>query len=277
MILSVVIVNWNSRELTMKCLESAFKISDTGKIKPEIIVIDNGSTDDSAQKIKEKFPGVFLIENTKNEGYAVAANQGMKISEGKYVLLLGNDTELCENSLLNCVRFLDENPGTGAVGAALLYPDGNIQKGNCKKFPALKNAFFTYLSFNRFNRDYDMADFDYQENKRIDQIATTFLMIRNEILQKISYFGVQYKILYNDVDLCKKIYNCGYNIYFIHNANACHQGSHSTKKADFKIRWIMYTDILKYYTNNFGLSAYLLFPVLLIRFLLVTLFKKYPV
>ena len=274
-ILSIVIVNWNSRKDTLDCLHSIFNIPDYRNIKtkPEIILIDNNSVDGSVEEIKEKFPDIILIKNKTNAGYAPAANEGMKIAKGKYVLLLGNDTELTDGSLVNCINFLENNSQAGAVGAKLLFPDGRLQ-GNCKKFPTLKNAFYTYLSLDRLNRVYDMASFKYDEQLKVDQIATTFLMIRNEILQRINFFDTQYKILYNDVDLCKKIYNEGYEIYFIPDAVVYHHGSHSTQKAGFELRKIMYMDIFWYYKNNFGFRAYFLLPVLFIRFLIVLIANK---
>ena len=274
-ILSIVLVNWNSRKETLDCLHSIFNIPDYHSIKTklEIILTDNNSADGSVAEIKEKFSEIIIIENKTNAGYATAANQGMKIAKGKYVLLLGNDTELSEGSLVNCISFLDNNSNAGAVGAKLLFPDGRLQ-GNCKKFPTLKNAFYTYLSLDRLNRDYEMASFKYDEQLKVDQIATTFLMIRNEILRKINFFDTQYKILYNDVDLCKKIYNAGYEIYFIPDAVVYHHGSLSTQKAGFEVRKIMYSDIFRYYKNNFGFKAYFLLPVLFIRFLIVLIANK---
>ena len=273
MILSIVIVNWNSKDLTIKCLDSIFNIPDFKNIKCEIILVDNFSSDNSIETVSEKYPQVKILKNNSNPGYAPAANQGMEIAVGKYILLLGNDTELLEGSLVNCIKFLDNNTKTGAVGAKLMYPDGKLQ-GNCKKFPTLKNAFFTYLSLNRFNRDYDMTSFNYDELMKVDQIATTFLMIRNEILKKINYFNTDYKLLYNDVDLCRKIYYSGYEIFFLPDAQVYHSGSHSTKKAGFKIRKIMYTDILRYFKNNFGIKAYTIVPILFIRLIFVSFFRK---
>jgi hypothetical protein len=271
-ILSIVIVNWNSRKETLKCLNSIHNISDYRILQnnSEIILVDNYSSDGSVIEIKQKYPDIILVENKINEGYAKAANQGMEITKGKYVLLLGNDTELKDGSLENCINFLDKNNQTGAVGAKLFFPDGGLQ-GNCKRFPTLKNAFYTYLSLDRLNQDYDMASFKYDEQLKVDQIATTFLMIRRNVLKLVNYFDSQYKILYNDVDLCKKIYNAGYNIYFLPEAVAFHHGSHSTRKAGFKVRKIMYEDIFRYYKNNFGFRAYFLLPVLIIRLLIVSI------
>ena len=291
-VLSIVIVTWNSKQMTLDCLKSIYAISDfrgdlslqvelngsrrcdeAFNLLIEVILIDNNSNDNTLQEIKNIFPEVILISNEENIGYAAACNRGMKIAKGKYVLLLGNDTILKDYSLKNCIEFLEKNENCGAVGCKLIYPDGRLQ-GNCKKFPTLKNAFFTYSSLDKLNYDYDMQWFKYNETIEVDQIATTFLMIRNDVLKIINYFDEQYKILYNDVDLCKKIWNSGYKIFFLNTSEIVHYGSHSTTKANHKIRKIMYEDILKYYKNNFGFKAKSLLPVLKTRFIFVSLFKK---
>lgn len=273
-ILSIVIVNWNSVNLTEACIQSVYDselyLENPGKV--ETILIDNGSKEDYKLRFEKKFPGIIIIRNKENLGYAIACNQGMKIAQGKYVLLLGNDTVLSDKALSVCVDFLEKNSECGAVGCRLIFPDGVLQ-GNCKKFPTLKNAFYTYSFLNRFNFDYDMLWFAYDKTIEVDQIATTFLMIRNVMLKKIGYFDEQYRILYNDVDLCKKIWDSGYKIFFIHTAEVVHVGSHSTKKAGFKIRKLMYADIFRYYKNVFGLRAFFLFPVLTLRLLFVSIFK----
>jgi GT2 family glycosyltransferase len=273
-ILSIVIVNWNAKQLTFNCIESIYndKFCLINPNCTEIILIDNNSSDNSVQELSKVFPSVNILSNKQNLGYAVACNQGMQIAKGKYVLLLGNDTVLKNETIEKCINFLEANTDCGAVGCRLVYPNGRLQ-GNCKKFPKLKNAFYTYLSLNRLNYDYDMIWFDYNKTIEVDQIATTFLMIRNDILKKIGYFDESYKILYNDVDLCKKIWSRGKKISFLHTTEIVHHGSHSTKRADYKIRKIMYNDILRYYKNNFGFKANLLIPILYFRLLLVSVFK----
>ena len=273
-LLSIVIVTWNTRELTLSCLKSVFDISDYNILqgKLEVIVIDNASRDGTASAVRKGFPEVDIILNDSNSGYAPACNQGMKASKGKYVLLLGSDTVLQDNSLISCIDFLENNPGAGAAACRLIYPDGRPQ-GNCKKFPTMANAVFTYTSLDFLNKDYDMAWFNYDKVMEVDQVATTFLMVRKKILDAIGYFDEQYRILYNDVDLCKRIWKTGSRIYFIPDAEVIHEGSHSTKKAGADVRKIMYKDIYRYYKNNFGFIAVILIPILFIRFIIVSMFR----
>lgn len=273
-LLTIVIVTWKTKELTLKCLESIHSIKDYDELKDrlEIIVVDNASNDGTADAIREKFDDVEVIVNAENFGYAIACNQGMTKADGEFVLLLGSDTVLTDGSLIKCLEFLDSNPKCGAVGCKLVYPDGRLQ-GNCKKFPTLMNGVFTYLSLDRLNKDYDMAWFNYDETIRVDQIATTFLMVRRRVLEEIEYFDEKYRILYNDVDLCKRIYGTGCEIWFMHNATVIHEGSYSTNKAPAKVRKIMYEDVYRYYKNTFGFLAVILIPILFVRFILVSIFK----
>jgi len=274
MLLSIVIANWNTRELIIDCLNSIYSIDDYTilKGKLEVIVIDNGSKDGSVEAIKKQFQSVVLIENKNNVGYAPACNQGMRIAKGKYVLLLGSDTMLTNGSLLISFVKLETENELGAVGCKLIYPDGRLQ-GNLKKFPTLKNAFFTYLSLDKLNYDYDMLWFDYDKEIYVDQVATTYLMIRRNILEQINYFDESYRILYNDVDLCKKIWDTGKKIKFTPEAVVIHHGSYSTNKARFKVRRIMYEDIFRYFYRNYGVAAIFLIPVLFVRLMIVSFLK----
>jgi hypothetical protein len=270
-ILSVIIVTWNTKKLVEECIDSIFALPEYSD-SFEIILIDNGSTDGTDKLISEKYKEVVYLRNDDNAGYAPAVNQGIKIAKGKYVLLLGSDTVLKPNSLKRCLDFLDGNSNAGAVGCKLVFPDGSPQ-GNCKKFPALKNGFYTYLSFDRMNYDYDMLWFKYDKTIKVDQIATTFLMIRSNLIKKLNGFDERYKIMYNDVDLCNRIWQESKEIYFLHDAEVIHHGSYSTKKAKYKVRRIMYDDIYRYYKLNFGNKAILLLPVLNLRLLLTVMFK----
>ncbi len=272
MTISIVIANWNTKELIKQCIESIFDTTPQNEISYEVIVIDNASTDGSAEYLKSISGQIVLLENNTNLGYAKACNQGMRIAKGKYVLLLGSDTIMQTGTLKECVIFLDENPKAGAVACKLLNPDGSIQN-SLKRFPKLKNAFYAYLSFDKMNSDYDMAEFKYDITCEAEQAAATFLMIRKDILEKINYFDESYRILYNDVDLCSRIWSLGYKIFFLHTVSIIHYGSHSTKNADFKLRRIMYSDIYRYYSRNFGFKAKFLYPILAVRLILVSTIK----
>lgn len=127
---SILIVNYNTCELTVDCLRSVYA-SET-EYTYEIMVIDNNSTDESVETIRELFPQVKLIENTENTGFAKANNQGMEAAQGRYVLLLNSDTVIQQDTLQTMVAFMDHNPIIGASGCKIILPDGSLDKA-CKE------------------------------------------------------------------------------------------------------------------------------------------------
>ena len=272
MTISIVIANWNTKDLIQQCIESIFGTTPQEQVTYEVIIIDNASTDGSTEYLRSQSGRITLIENKTNLGYAKACNQGMKIARGKFILLLGSDTIMQPGTLFECVKFLEGNNDAGAVSCKLLNPDGSIQN-SLKKFPKLKNAFYTYLSLDKLNRDYDMAEFNYDNTVEVEQADATFLMIRKELMERIGYFDESYRILYNDVDLCRRIQKAGCKIFFLHSVSIIHYGSHSTKNADFALRKIMYSDIYRYYCRNFGFKAKFLYPILAFRLIVVSSIK----
>lgn len=128
--LSILIVNYNTCQLTVDCLRSVFA-SET-EYTYEVILIDNNSKDESVQTIRELFPQVKLIENAENTGFAKANNQGMEVAEGRYMLLLNSDTMIQQDTIQTMVAFMDYNPIIGASGCKIVLPDGSLDKA-CKE------------------------------------------------------------------------------------------------------------------------------------------------
>ncbi len=135
--LSVVILNWNVRELLDRCLASIR--SDRYAI--EIIVVDNASTDDSVMMVRDKYPQVKLIANSINRGFTGGNNQGIATATGRYVLVLNPDTEIVGDALDRLVDYLEAQPQVGAVGPMLLNPDKSIQPSR-RRFPTVAIGFF---------------------------------------------------------------------------------------------------------------------------------------
>ena len=265
---SVVIATWNTRELVCGAVQ-ALLASDCQE-PVEIIVIDNGSVDGSADAIRERFPDVTLICNAANTGYAHANNQGIGLARGRYVLLLGSDTEVRADAVRTMSAFLDRHQDAAAVACRLVNPDGSPQM-SCRRFPRLRDAIATYLSLHWLARRYTMAGFDFYAPQEVDQPAATCLMFRREVLSSLHGFDESYRILYNDVDLCKRLRDAGGRIYFTGETEVLHYGSITTRSAPAGIRMEMYRNILLYFRRNRGMMAYcVLAPVLSLRLFLVT-------
>ena len=135
---SIVIVNWNTKDLLRDCLKSIGE--NTREVDYEIVVVDNNSTDGSAQMVKDEFEHVLLISNSENRGFAAANNQAVKIAKGRYILLLNSDTIVLDQAIEKTVVFADKHPDTAVTGCRVLNPDGTLQK-TCFMFPSILNMF----------------------------------------------------------------------------------------------------------------------------------------
>ena len=125
--LSIIVVNWNTRDLLRSCLVSLRAALAGSTLSAEIVVVDNGSSDGSAALVREDFPELVLIANPENRNYAAGNNQGLAAATGEFQLLLNPDTEIPAGALELLCRVLREQPGAGAAAPALVHPDGELQ------------------------------------------------------------------------------------------------------------------------------------------------------
>ena len=265
--LSVVIANWNTRDLLLGLLES---IQEHAPLVPyEVIVVDNGSTDKSTEVLENRFPDVRVIRNAENAGYARAVNQGAACARGEYLLLLGSDTVVRAGSLQRMVEYLQRHKEVGAVSCRLRNPDGSVQ-ASCRRFPSLWDAAVTYLSLHALAPSYNVRDFDFFKTQEVDQPAATCLLLRWSVVRDIGLFDEKLSILYNDVDLCKRVWSSGWKIVYDAETEVIHYGSQSTRQATPEVRLEMYRNILLYYVRQFGKKALVvLLPILSVRLAIV--------
>ena len=175
--LSIAIVNWNTRRLLIGALESIFREPPTFKM--EVIVVDNASSDQSAEAVKLEFPQVVLIANTNNRGYAEGNNQAIEASTGNFVLLLNPDVILPEGSLKRAIHFMHDRPQAGALGVRQVHPNGKLQR-SVRGFPTPTAVFWELIGFSRlFPKNkrfgaYRMTWFAYDSIIEVDQPMGTF-------------------------------------------------------------------------------------------------------
>ncbi len=265
---SIIITNWNTCELLDGTLDAIVRHAPPPDI--ETLVIDNGSTDGSPALVGERYPGVRLIRNIENLGFARANNQGIALARGRNVLFLGSDTIVQAGTVQTLAGFLDAHPDAGAASCRLLNPDRTPQM-SCRRFPRLRDALATYLSLHWLARRYSMKGFDFYRTQAVDQPAATCLMVRRRLLDELDGFNTRYSILYNDVDLCERIRARGWKIYYVADTEIIHYGSMTTRSAPPVIRLEMYRNIIEYFRAHRGpIAQWILTPVLAVRLLLLT-------
>lgn len=236
--LSIIIVNWNSRDYLKKCLESI--VSQTKGIEFEVIVIDGGSFDGCAEMLAENFPQVHFIQSEENLGFAKANNRAFKTSTGENLLFLNPDTEIESNAFPTLLKSLRELPEAGAVGPHLLNSDRSVQSTSIRVFPSIISEVldsdalqkrFPHLRFWNIAPLYENS----QAPSEVDAVSGACLMIKRDVFERIGMFSEQYFMYSEDIDLCYKVMKANRKTYYVPGAVVTHHGGGSSSKSDVGI------------------------------------------
>lgn len=256
--LSIILVCWNNKAYLDPCLKSLY---DSGmKNTFDVVVVDNGSTDGSQQMLKEKYPDIKIIQNDENAGLGKASNQGIEATNGKYILLLNNDTIVNGSSFDVMVDFLDQNPEAGAVGGKLLNPDGTIQA--CYNyFSTLKEEFFVATRLGELIRPGYPAVMDADEIKSVEWLGSACLMLRRATLDQVGSLDESYFIYGDEADLQYRLKKAGWKVYYLPDSTTIHFGGRSMDR--WKRRKMVYRGKMLFYEKNYGLFQAFLLRVML--------------
>lgn len=265
-VLSIIIVNWNTRELLAECLNSVSdEIATLHPAGVETLVVDNASYDGSVQMVRERFPWVQLIENQDNVGFARANNQAIPRSQGRHLLLLNPDTEVKPGALKTLVHFMEDHPQVGGAGARLLNPDGTLQV-SCYPAPTLFREFW-----HLFHLDvlwpyscYRMADWDLEKPRQADVIQGACLILRREALGQVGLLDEGYFMYSEEVDLCHRLRGGGWPLYWVPQAQVVHHGGQSTQQMAAEMFLQLYQGKIRYFRKHYGWPAALAYKLILL-------------
>lgn len=253
-VLSVVVLSWNTKDLTLACLRALF--AETPAHAREVIVVDNGSSDGSADAIAAQFPQVRLLRNADNRLYAAANNQGVAVASGEYVCTLNSDTEVRPGALDQLVDFLREHADYGAAAPKLLDPDGSVQRA-CMRFPTLGSALCfdswwgTWWPGSWVQARYLMRDFDHLASRDVDQPPGACCVLRTAEWRQLGGFDETMALFYNDVDLCRRLWRAGRRIRYVAHAEVMHHRGASTRNFT-KMLVIWHQNRFVYYRKHYG-------------------------
>ncbi|KPJ66652.1 MAG: hypothetical protein AMJ43_07425 [Coxiella sp. DG_40] len=252
---SIIIVNWNTRDILKDCLNSVYE--QTQGIKFEVIVIDNHSTDGSAEMIKNKFPQVRLIENSANRGFAAANNQGITKAKGRYVLLLNSDTIVLDNAIAKIVSFADNKPDVAVVGCRVLNPDRTVQQ-TCFMFPSVLNMVLSssYLYklfpgskfFGRERMNWWMRD----DIREVDVVTGCFMLVRRAAIEQVGLMDECFFMYCEEADWCYRFFKSGWKMMFTPDAEIIHLGGQSSSKVKVEMLVQLRLSILKFISKHHG-------------------------
>ncbi|HEY3415350.1 MAG TPA: glycosyltransferase family 2 protein [Armatimonadota bacterium] len=255
MLLSISIVNWNTRDDLRRCLAS---LPGGAPATPlEIIVVDNGSRDGTAEMVTAEFPQVQVIRNTENVGFAHANNQAIRASQGDYVLLLNPDTVVHPAALDQFVAAMEAHPRAGIGGAHLLNGDGSLQY-SCRRFPSFtaglfRNSFLGRLfPKNAMVRDYLMTDFDHASIREVDWVSGAALCIRRATLEQIGPLDETFFMYFEDVDWCYRAHQTGWEVRYFPEPRITHLIGKSSDQAIAAMVRAHHHSMLLFYRKHYN-------------------------
>lgn len=257
-VLSVVIVSWNTRDLLGRCLLSLQQSS--AALSSQVVVVDNGSSDDTVEMVRAEFPRVELLINRRNLGFGVANNLAFSVARGRYVLLLNPDTELHAGAIETLLDFMERHPDVGVAGTTLLNPDGSLQP-SCRPF----YSFFGSLKRNRLvervTDRWKIADVQRTNQPAdVEWMIGACLLIRRTVLQEVGGFDPDFFVYAEEIDLQYRIRQMGWRIAYVPSSGVLHHGGQSARQSplaaslhDYRGRWLF---VRKHY-SAFSAGAYL--------------------
>ncbi|HEX2788410.1 MAG TPA: glycosyltransferase [Ignavibacteria bacterium] len=266
--ISVVIVNYNVKNLIDNCLASIYKASLHSALNTEIFVVDNNSIDGSVSMIREKYPSVILIPLDANIGFSKANNIALKQASGKYILILNPDTVLEENTFTKMIAFCEKHKDTGAVTSKLILANGKLDSACKRSFPTPSVAIPRMLGLSRLFPNsklfgkYNLTYLDENKTYEVDAICGAFMFIPKKVLDEVGLFDEDYFMYGEDLDLSYRINKAGYKIFYYPEVTTIHLKGESTKKTNLSYVNNFYGAMGIFVRKNFTGFSRLLSPVL---------------
>jgi len=229
--LSLIIVSWKVKELLKNCLISVFH--SPGQYSLEVIVVDNNSEDGTVEMIEKEFPQIRLIENRENVGFGRACNQGIRIARAKYIFILNPDTLVGANTLQNIIDFMESNPQVSIGGCYLYYPDGK-QQNSFYRFPTLCSYISKMFSLFRILPRIQLTQrffWEYLDNSitgHVDVVSGGAMVLRKEKVEEIGLFDETYFMYAEEIDLCYRSSQKGWEVSTIPNTKIIHYHQQSS-------------------------------------------------
>ena len=265
MLLSIVIVNWNTRDLLRGCLRSVQR--EAASLAPgevETLVVDNNSSDGSPRMLEQEFPWASIIRNPGNNGFARANNQAIRQSKARFVLLLNPDTELLPGALRCLVDSLEGAPAVGAAGACLLNPDGTLQ-ASASPAPTLLREFWRLLHLDAVIRlaSYPLDTWNQEAIHEVDVAQGACLLLRRTALDQVGLLDEDYFMYTEEVDLCHRLRKAKWQVCWVPRARVIHYGGQSTRQAKTEMFLRLYESKVLYFRKNLGRHSAAAYKVIL--------------
>ena len=281
--LSIVIVNYQTFELTRDTINSIFRFS--YPFSYEVTVVDNASNDDSLAKLQDYFKdNVKFIASDENNGFAAGNNLALRQVNSDYVLLLNSDTIVHEKTLENIYNYMETHGDVGACGCKVSLENGDLDKACKRSFPNVKNSFFRlfHIPTNSSDDNYNLTNLPDDEVYEVDCLTGAFMFIRKNVLDEIGLLDEIFFMYGEDIDLCYRIKKSGWKVVYYGKSSIVHFKGASSKKQKNKLIYEFYHAMYIYYKKHhandssfiINIIVYFGIAILCIVKLFLNLFKK---
>jgi N-acetylglucosaminyl-diphospho-decaprenol L-rhamnosyltransferase len=255
----IVIVNWNSGTLLQQCVDSVLASAAAHHIA-SIIIVDNHSTDASISMMP-KHPSIRMIYNNTNVGFSKACNQGFKVAQSDYVLLLNPDTIMYRETIGHCIVYMDAHPKAGIMGCQLLDEAGRITP-SCARFPRAVDFVVHGTGLSRllpklFRPATLMTDWKHDESREVDQVMGAFMFIRKSVFKEIGYFDERFFVYFEELDFSLRYRQAGGQIFFNAGIKAIHSGMGTTDKVKAFRLFLSLRSRLQYARKHFSTFGFI--------------------
>jgi N-acetylglucosaminyl-diphospho-decaprenol L-rhamnosyltransferase len=265
---SIVIVNYNTREPLRRCLQSI--TAHQGGLDLEVVVVDNGSRDDSTTMVREVMPEAVVIEPGRNTWFSGGNNTGAHKASGEYVFILNADTQLQDGTLPTMLDYLRAHPTVGAVTCQMRFPDGQLQN-TCSRVPAYIDLLlgYTFLGVllaplrTRRRAYLFLSDWDRQTTRAVEVAPGSNILVRAAILRQINGFDESLKLYFTEDDLCCQIWRSGHEIHFVAEAVLLHEERASVKQVQRMASQVYFDDLLTFSRKYYGVARTTLLQALM--------------
>ncbi len=266
--LSVVFLNYNTRDLTRQALNSVLAAAEG--LAVEIFVVDNASVDGSADMVAAEFPQVKLIRNAANVGFAAGNNVALQQVAGEYALLINTDTIVREDALRTMVAFLDAHPEAGACGCKILDPDGTLQLDSRRGFPTPLAAFCKMSGLSRLFPQhpliarYHMTYLDPEQTAEVEVLSGSCMMVRKAAMDQVGLLDEDYFMYGEDIDWCYRFHQAGWKMYYVPTTSIMHFRGESGRGTPLKILYRK-SQAMSIFVNKQMARHYRFFPLWLLQ------------
>jgi len=255
-VVSVVIVSFQTRELTLRCLRELFlDLRDFAPDEADVWVVDNASNDGSADAIAREFPSVHLVAQGENLGFGRANNVAFERAQGEFFFLLNSDAFVHRGALRELVNYLRAHPGVGVVGPKLQNADGTLQ-ASCWKFPSPQRAWIEALGVARaFSSHPTLGDYyrwAHDDERRVDFLIGAALLVRRKVWEEVGGFDREFFLYAEETDWLKRIWNAGHAVVFWPRALVTHLGGASGASNAPRTSTLFWQGQERYILKHFG-------------------------